>query len=258
MIRLFGREEIRACASFKLLQCCSSSSSPPPRSRRTRCSPTPGSPSTRCCAKTSSPASWTTTWTAWQGGAEHRDAAEERPGEKANLLAWKAGAAHVARRARARGRQGRRVRAASSGARAKTLPPPRSSRPARTASPPSPAARYPSSPTGCPSSIVPPPGRRPTTLLACCGSSRAPASIRCRSTSRGGARRADPVGAAHRPHRRSREVSRQDADVLANTPYEEMAKQWKADPASAATTSLTCKNCHNPGRLANRIAALDK
>ena len=46
--------------------------------------------------------------------------------------------------------------------------------------------------------------------------------------------------------------------VLANTPYEAMAKQWKADPASAATTNLTCKNCHNPGRLANRLAALNK
>ena len=46
--------------------------------------------------------------------------------------------------------------------------------------------------------------------------------------------------------------------VLANTPYEGMAKQWKADPASAATTNLTCKNCHNPGRLSNRLAALNK
>lgn len=46
--------------------------------------------------------------------------------------------------------------------------------------------------------------------------------------------------------------------VLANTPYEAVAKQWKADPASAATTNLTCKNCHNSGRLANRLAALNK
>ena len=37
--------------------------------------------------------------------------------------------------------------------------------------------------------------------------------------------------------------------VLADTPYEKMARQWKADPASAATTNLTCKNCHSPGRL---------
>src|SRR5688572_4349596 len=34
--------------------------------------------------------------------------------------------------------------------------------------------------------------------------------------------------------------------VLANTPYEAMAKKWKEDPASAASSNLTCKNCHNP------------
>jgi hypothetical protein len=44
--------------------------------------------------------------------------------------------------------------------------------------------------------------------------------------------------------------------MLAETPYEPMAKQWKADPASAAKTNLTCKNCHNPGRLSNRLEAL--
>jgi hypothetical protein len=47
-------------------------------------------------------------------------------------------------------------------------------------------------------------------------------------------------------------------EVLANTPYEAMAKKWKEDPASAATTNLTCKNCHNPGRLSARVAALNK
>lgn len=46
--------------------------------------------------------------------------------------------------------------------------------------------------------------------------------------------------------------------LLPNTPYEPMAQQWKANPASAPTTNLTCKNCHNPGRLAARLAALDK
>jgi hypothetical protein len=44
--------------------------------------------------------------------------------------------------------------------------------------------------------------------------------------------------------------------LLADTPYETMAKQWKSDPASAATTNLTCKGCHGPGRLANRIEVL--
>ena len=44
--------------------------------------------------------------------------------------------------------------------------------------------------------------------------------------------------------------------VLADTQYEATARQWKSDPASAATTNLTCKNCHNAGRLENRVAAL--
>lgn len=45
--------------------------------------------------------------------------------------------------------------------------------------------------------------------------------------------------------------------VLAGTPYESLAKQWKADPALAETTNLTCRNCHTPGRLENRVAALN-
>ena len=44
--------------------------------------------------------------------------------------------------------------------------------------------------------------------------------------------------------------------LLPGTPYEPAAKEWKADPASAARTSLTCKTCHNPGRLSARLAAL--
>ena len=44
--------------------------------------------------------------------------------------------------------------------------------------------------------------------------------------------------------------------VLVDTQYEPMAKQWKSDPASAATTNLTCKNCHNARRLENRVEAL--
>jgi hypothetical protein len=44
--------------------------------------------------------------------------------------------------------------------------------------------------------------------------------------------------------------------VLANTPYETTAKQWKADPASAEKTTLMCKNCHNPGRLSSRLKAI--
>lgn len=45
---------------------------------------------------------------------------------------------------------------------------------------------------------------------------------------------------------------------LQGTAYEAMARQWKADPAAAARTNLTCKNCHNPGRLASQLAALQQ
>jgi hypothetical protein len=44
--------------------------------------------------------------------------------------------------------------------------------------------------------------------------------------------------------------------LMQGTPYEVTAKEWKADPAAAATSKLTCKNCHNPGRLTSQLAAL--
>lgn len=46
--------------------------------------------------------------------------------------------------------------------------------------------------------------------------------------------------------------------VLADTPYEPMAKKWKANPEAAANTSLTCMNCHDAGRLSARMTALSK
>ncbi len=46
--------------------------------------------------------------------------------------------------------------------------------------------------------------------------------------------------------------------VMQGTPYEAAAKQWKSDPTVAASTTLTCKNCHNPGRLGPRLAELNK
>ena len=46
--------------------------------------------------------------------------------------------------------------------------------------------------------------------------------------------------------------------LMQGTPYEATAKQWKADPASAATSAVTCKACHNPGRLSPTLAALQK
>ena len=46
--------------------------------------------------------------------------------------------------------------------------------------------------------------------------------------------------------------------VMKGTPYEATAQQWKDNPASAATTKVTCKACHNPGRLSPTLAALQK
>ena len=44
--------------------------------------------------------------------------------------------------------------------------------------------------------------------------------------------------------------------LLADTPYAPLAQQWKENPAIAATTNLTCRNCHTPGRLENVVAEL--
>ena len=46
--------------------------------------------------------------------------------------------------------------------------------------------------------------------------------------------------------------------LMQGTPYEATAQQWKANPASAATTRVTCKNCHNPGRLSPTLSSLQK
>lgn len=46
-------------------------------------------------------------------------------------------------------------------------------------------------------------------------------------------------------------------EVMRDTPYEPVAKQWKKNPNAATSASLTCLSCHNPGRLAARITALD-
>jgi tetratricopeptide (TPR) repeat protein len=45
--------------------------------------------------------------------------------------------------------------------------------------------------------------------------------------------------------------------VLANTPYESVAKKWKANPKAAADTSITCMTCHEQGRLAARLNAIN-
>ena len=43
--------------------------------------------------------------------------------------------------------------------------------------------------------------------------------------------------------------------VLPKTPYARVAQRWKEDPQRAATETITCKTCHRPGRLADRLAA---
>jgi hypothetical protein len=46
--------------------------------------------------------------------------------------------------------------------------------------------------------------------------------------------------------------------VLGGTPYEPVARKWKSDPESAATTSITCMTCHDGGRLNARLSELNK
>ena len=45
-------------------------------------------------------------------------------------------------------------------------------------------------------------------------------------------------------------------EVLRDTPYESVAKKWKANPQSAAAGTITCMSCHDGGRLSARISAL--
>jgi hypothetical protein len=46
--------------------------------------------------------------------------------------------------------------------------------------------------------------------------------------------------------------------VLQNTPYEATARKWKEQPQSAAASSVACKTCHEPGRLAPTISRLSR
>lgn len=47
-------------------------------------------------------------------------------------------------------------------------------------------------------------------------------------------------------------------EVMPGTPYEPIAKQWKKNPASAANSTMTCLTCHDQGRLAARLETLNK
>ncbi|MBI3653515.1 MAG: hypothetical protein HY231_20995 [Acidobacteria bacterium] len=45
---------------------------------------------------------------------------------------------------------------------------------------------------------------------------------------------------------------------LRDTPYEPVAKKWKANPEAAVKGSITCLSCHDGGRLAARLTALNQ
>lgn len=45
-------------------------------------------------------------------------------------------------------------------------------------------------------------------------------------------------------------------EVLRDTPYEPVAKQWKKNPEAAAKSGITCLSCHDGGRLDARLTAL--
>lgn len=45
-------------------------------------------------------------------------------------------------------------------------------------------------------------------------------------------------------------------EVLRDTPYEPVARQWKKNPEAAANSGITCLSCHDSGRLTARITAL--
>jgi hypothetical protein len=47
-------------------------------------------------------------------------------------------------------------------------------------------------------------------------------------------------------------------ELLQSTPYEAVARQWKANPASASGSRMACMTCHEPGRLNARLASLNK
>lgn len=48
------------------------------------------------------------------------------------------------------------------------------------------------------------------------------------------------------------------SEVLRDTPYANMVKKWKESPKVAANTSLACMTCHDAGRLGARMNALGK
>lgn len=47
-------------------------------------------------------------------------------------------------------------------------------------------------------------------------------------------------------------------ELLQDTPYEAVARQWKTSPASASGSKIACMTCHDQGRLKARLSVLNK
>jgi len=45
-------------------------------------------------------------------------------------------------------------------------------------------------------------------------------------------------------------------ELMKDTPYESVARQWKKNPEAAGKIQLTCLTCHDAGRLTNRMSEL--
>ncbi|MGI9518879.1 MAG: hypothetical protein ACR2NP_17625, partial [Pirellulaceae bacterium] len=46
-------------------------------------------------------------------------------------------------------------------------------------------------------------------------------------------------------------------EVIPDSAYGRIAREWKADPQVAMTRPLVCASCHGEGRLRRKLAALD-
>jgi hypothetical protein len=47
-------------------------------------------------------------------------------------------------------------------------------------------------------------------------------------------------------------------ELLPNTPYERVARQWKTNPASATGSKIACMTCHEQGRLDARLSSINR
>jgi tetratricopeptide (TPR) repeat protein len=70
------------------------------------------------------------------------------------------------------------------------------------------------------------------------------------------------AGVAQSAHRTGRQEECNEfldkiIEKLPDTGYEREAKAWKADPAAAGKGNISCKSCHDEGRLADRLAKLN-